>query len=174
MLKSSLSPWHSFVSTYMRIIQLCTSYGFRDGRLSAPTTPHTFLVVSGSVAGYLLCSTTERRNCVRVDHPFAHGIVLILNLQLPFSFVSRTFSSVQIAVMGDQSCGKSSVLEALSGVQFPRGSGLVTRCPVQLIMKRTKPGDGWHGKDTPLVRSSLHCHAGGLSRTVVGLSVALS
>lgn len=55
--------------------------------------------------------------------------------------------------MGDQSCGKSSVLEALSGVQFPRGSGLVTRCPVQLIMKRTKPGDGWHGEVGGMVRS---------------------
>ncbi len=33
----------------------------------------------------------------------------------------------QIAVMGDQSCGKSSVLEAISGIPFPRGSGLVTR-----------------------------------------------
>ena len=31
--------------------------------------------------------------------------------------------------MGDQSSGKSSVLEALSGVPFPRGTGLVTRCP---------------------------------------------
>ncbi|KAH8044578.1 hypothetical protein JL722_14630 [Aureococcus anophagefferens] len=30
----------------------------------------------------------------------------------------------QIAVMGDQSSGKSSVLEALSGVPFPRGTGL--------------------------------------------------
>lgn len=48
--------------------------------------------------------------------------------------------------MGDQSCGKSSVLEALSGVQFPRGSGLVTRCPVQLIMKRSKPGESWQGE----------------------------
>eukprot|EP00752_Nemacystus_decipiens_P009127 g8151.t1 len=60
--------------------------------------------------------------------------------------IQDELSLPQIAVMGDQSCGKSSVLEALSGVQFPRGSGLVTRCPVQLIMKRTKPGDGWHGK----------------------------
>ena len=33
----------------------------------------------------------------------------------------------QIAVMGDQSSGKSSVLEALSGVPLPRGSGLTTR-----------------------------------------------
>lgn len=66
-------------------------------------------------------------------------------LLLLFLVGSCLVALCQIAVMGDQSCGKSSVLEALSGVQFPRGSGLVTRCPVQLIMKRTKPGDGWHG-----------------------------
>ena len=40
----------------------------------------------------------------------------------------------QIAVMGDQSSGKSSVLEALSGISFPRGTGLVTRCPTQVNM----------------------------------------
>ncbi|CAM9383395.1 unnamed protein product, partial [Discosporangium mesarthrocarpum] len=59
--------------------------------------------------------------------------------------IEEELSLPQIAVMGDQSCGKSSVLEALSGVQFPRGSGLVTRCPVQLIMKRASPGEGWQG-----------------------------
>eukprot|EP00953_Heterococcus_sp_UTEX-ZZ885_P036768 18922-Heterococcus_DN1.PRE.1 len=52
----------------------------------------------------------------------------------------------QICVMGDQSCGKSSVLEALSGVSFPRGSGLVTRCPVQLVMKRTAASSPWKAK----------------------------
>jgi interferon-induced GTP-binding protein Mx1 len=50
----------------------------------------------------------------------------------------------QIAVMGDQSSGKSSVLEALSGVPFPRGSGLVTRCPVRLSMKKGSDGAAWH------------------------------
>ena len=51
---------------------------------------------------------------------------------------SSLYSKIsQICVMGDQSCGKSSVLEALSGVPFPRGSGLVTRCPVRLIMRRS-------------------------------------
>ncbi|KAJ1460259.1 P-loop containing nucleoside triphosphate hydrolase protein [Pelagophyceae sp. CCMP2097] len=49
----------------------------------------------------------------------------------------------QIAVMGDQSAGKSSVLELISGVPFPRGSGLVTRCATQLVMKRTAPGTVW-------------------------------
>ena len=41
----------------------------------------------------------------------------------------------QIAVMGDQSSGKSSVLEALSGIPFPRGAGLVTKCATELQMK---------------------------------------
>lgn len=40
--------------------------------------------------------------------------------------------------MGDQSSGKSSVLEAISGISLPRGSGLVTRCPVRLIMRRAR------------------------------------
>ncbi|XP_032804092.2 interferon-induced GTP-binding protein Mx1-like isoform X1 [Petromyzon marinus] len=49
-----------------------------------------------------------------------------------------------VAVIGDQSSGKSSVLEALSGVQLPRGSGIVTRCPLALKLKRA-PGP-WHGR----------------------------
>ncbi|KAG5184845.1 Mx2, Mx-like dynamin-related GTPase [Tribonema minus] len=49
----------------------------------------------------------------------------------------------QICVMGDQSSGKSSVLESLSGIPFPRGSGLVTRCPIRLSMKRTAAGSAW-------------------------------
>ncbi|XP_045563694.1 interferon-induced GTP-binding protein Mx-like [Salmo salar] len=44
-----------------------------------------------------------------------------------------------IAVVGDQSSGKSSVLETLSGVSLPRGTGIVTRCPLllQLCNDRT-------------------------------------
>ena len=42
----------------------------------------------------------------------------------------------QVAVMGDQSSGKSSVLEALSGIPFPRGCQLVTKCATELRMKR--------------------------------------
>uniref|UniRef100_A0A4W6D541 Interferon-induced GTP-binding protein Mx n=1 Tax=Lates calcarifer TaxID=8187 RepID=A0A4W6D541_LATCA len=51
-----------------------------------------------------------------------------------------------IAVIGDQSSGKSSVLEALSGVALPRGSGIVTRCPLEMKMKRKKEGEEWYGK----------------------------
>ncbi|CAF0866737.1 unnamed protein product [Adineta ricciae] len=40
-----------------------------------------------------------------------------------------------IVVVGDQSVGKSSVLEALSGIQLPRAQNICTRCPLELRMK---------------------------------------
>ncbi|CAF1233065.1 unnamed protein product [Rotaria sordida] len=40
-----------------------------------------------------------------------------------------------IVVVGDQSVGKSSVLEALSGVQLPRAQNICTRCPLELRLK---------------------------------------
>lgn len=45
--------------------------------------------------------------------------------------------------MGDQSSGKSSVLESLSGIPFPRGAGLVTRCPIRMVMRKARAGEGW-------------------------------
>ena len=41
----------------------------------------------------------------------------------------------QIVVVGEQSTGKSSVLEAFVGIDFlPRGDGIVTRRPLQLTL----------------------------------------
>ncbi|XP_037622357.1 interferon-induced GTP-binding protein Mx-like isoform X1 [Sebastes umbrosus] len=60
--------------------------------------------------------------------------------------VERDLALPAIAVIGDQSSGKSSVLEALSGVALPRGSGIVTRCPLELKMKRRRGGEEWYGK----------------------------
>ncbi|XP_028302205.1 interferon-induced GTP-binding protein Mx-like isoform X3 [Gouania willdenowi] len=57
--------------------------------------------------------------------------------------VEKDLALPAIAVIGDQSSGKSSVLEALSGVSLPRGNGIVTRCPLELKMKRTKKGQKW-------------------------------
>uniref|UniRef100_A0A7N9AZH5 Interferon-induced GTP-binding protein Mx n=1 Tax=Mastacembelus armatus TaxID=205130 RepID=A0A7N9AZH5_9TELE len=60
--------------------------------------------------------------------------------------VEKDLALPAIAVIGDQGSGKSSVLEALSGVALPRGSGIVTRCPLELKMKRRKEGQEWYGK----------------------------
>uniref|UniRef100_A0A8C3WJC4 Interferon-induced GTP-binding protein Mx2 n=1 Tax=Catagonus wagneri TaxID=51154 RepID=A0A8C3WJC4_9CETA len=50
--------------------------------------------------------------------------------------VEQDLALPAIAVIGDQSSGKSSVLEALSGVALPRGSGIITRCPLVLRLKK--------------------------------------
>ncbi|XP_057802634.1 putative dynamin-related protein 4A [Salvia miltiorrhiza] len=40
-----------------------------------------------------------------------------------------------IVVVGDQSSGKSSVLESLAGIRLPRGDGIGTRVPLIMRLK---------------------------------------
>ncbi|KAF1994756.1 hypothetical protein P154DRAFT_501389 [Amniculicola lignicola CBS 123094] len=51
--------------------------------------------------------------------------------------IDHYVSLPQIIVCGDQSSGKSSVLEAISGVSFPVKSNLCTRFPTELILRKT-------------------------------------
>ncbi|KAJ3495912.1 hypothetical protein NLG97_g3046 [Lecanicillium saksenae] len=51
--------------------------------------------------------------------------------------ISHYISLPQIIVCGDQSSGKSSVLESISGVSFPVKSSLCTRFPTELILRKT-------------------------------------
>ncbi|NWW46957.1 MX protein, partial [Pedionomus torquatus] len=60
--------------------------------------------------------------------------------------IEKDLALPAIAVIGDQSSGKSSVLEALSGIALPRGSGIVTRCPLELKLKRIPATQPWKGK----------------------------
>ncbi|KAM9246125.1 interferon-induced GTP-binding protein Mx-like [Leptosomus discolor] len=60
--------------------------------------------------------------------------------------IEKDLALPAIAVIGDQSSGKSSVLEALSGIALPRGNGIVTRCPLELKLKRTPVTQAWKGK----------------------------
>jgi hypothetical protein len=43
----------------------------------------------------------------------------------------------QLVVVGDQSSGKSSVLEGLTGLPFPRDSGLCTRFATKITFRRS-------------------------------------
>ncbi|XP_022700066.1 dynamin-like isoform X3 [Varroa jacobsoni] len=78
------------------------------------------------------------------------GLIPIVNrLQDAFSSlgVSLALDLPQIAVVGGQSAGKSSVLENFVGRDFlPRGSGIVTRRPLvlQLINSNTEYGEFLH------------------------------
>jgi GTPase SAR1 family protein len=45
---------------------------------------------------------------------------------------------LQLVVIGDQSSGKSSLLQSLTGVPFPISSGLCTRFATQVVVRRSK------------------------------------
>lgn len=44
---------------------------------------------------------------------------------------------LQLVVVGDQSSGKSSLLEGLTGLSFPTDNGLCTRFATQIILRRS-------------------------------------
>ena len=87
-------------------------------------------------------------------------ISLVNSLQAAFAVAGTGRARIdlpQIAVVGGQSSGKSSVLEAVVGKSFlPRGSGIVTRRPLILQLHHSdssyaefahKPGERWYDFD---------------------------
>jgi hypothetical protein len=52
----------------------------------------------------------------------------------------------KIAVIGNQSAGKSSLIEAISQIKVPRASGTCTRCPMEVILTKDSQQSGWHCK----------------------------
>lgn len=78
--------------------------------------------------------------------PLGHSVIPIVNkLQDIFAQLGNqsTIELPQVAVIGSQSSGKSSVLEALVGRDFlPRGSDICTRRPLLLQLVQRKRKDG--------------------------------
>ncbi|PLB46308.1 P-loop containing nucleoside triphosphate hydrolase protein [Aspergillus steynii IBT 23096] len=61
------------------------------------------------------------------------------NVSLPSPNPSLT--AVQLVVVGDQSSGKSSLLEGLTGLSFPIDSDLCTRFATQIVLRRVPAND---------------------------------
>ncbi|KAB8275847.1 P-loop containing nucleoside triphosphate hydrolase protein [Aspergillus minisclerotigenes] len=69
-----------------------------------------------------------------VDDMDNEGRVRLLAASIPAD-------TVELVVVGDQSSGKSSLLEGLTGFSFPIASDLCTRYVTQIVLRRTKPED---------------------------------
>lgn len=83
--------------------------------------------------------------CIGTSSTMDQLIPLVNKLQdaLALADVEEPINLPQIVVVGSQSAGKSSVLEALVGRDFlPRGSGIVTRRPLILQLVNTKDSIG--------------------------------
>lgn len=49
----------------------------------------------------------------------------------------------KICVVGDQSTGKSSLIEGISEIKVPRSAGTCTRCPMEINLSDCEPGEPW-------------------------------
>jgi GTPase SAR1 family protein len=71
-----------------------------------------------------------------------HGIDAIADISIP-----------KIALVGDQSSGKSSLVEALSDIQVPRDAGTCTRCPMEITL--SEANTDWTAK-VSLLRTHVY------------------
>ncbi|KAL3464034.1 P-loop containing nucleoside triphosphate hydrolase protein [Aspergillus heterothallicus] len=49
----------------------------------------------------------------------------------------------KICVVGDQSTGKSSLIEGMSDIKVPRSAGTCTRCPMEINLSDSEPDQTW-------------------------------
>lgn len=79
-----------------------------------------------------------------------------------------------IVVIGSQSGGKSSVLEALVGHEFlPKGSNMVTRRPIELTLVHT-PGSASEFCEFPTLKLNRLTDFGMVRRTLTNLNLSIS
>lgn len=88
-------------------------------------SPASIMVAFDSNSMSKLCSADQLELLNSIDSLRLQGI-------------NNYVSLPQIIVCGDQSSGKSSVLEAISGVSFPVKSNLCTRFPTELVLRRAQ------------------------------------
>jgi len=67
-------------------------------------------------------------------------LVTLVN-QLRDAGAQAIFTLPSLVVCGNQSAGKSSLLERLCGVKLPRAAGTCTKCPTEVRMQEDTKGD---------------------------------
>lgn len=86
---------------------------------------------------------------------------------------SNTLTLPSIVVIGSQSSGKSSVLEAIVGHEFlPKGSNMVTRRPMELTLVNTPNGESEYG-EFPALRLGKITDFNQIQRTLTDLNLAV-
>ncbi|KAH9904868.1 dynamin family protein [Xylariomycetidae sp. FL2044] len=87
---------------------------------------------------------------------------------------SSTLTLPSIVVIGSQSSGKSSVLEAIVGHEFlPKGLNMVTRRPIELTLVNTPDSDAEYG-EFPDLRLGKISDFSSIQRTLTELNMAVS
>lgn len=62
----------------------------------------------------------------------------------------------KICVVGDQSTGKSSLIEGMSDIKVPRSAGTCTRCPMEINLSECNRDESWSCKIYLCIKYSYH------------------
>lgn len=94
--------------------------------------PQGLPTTAGSVPSSLEYLGLDMKSLVKKIQDLTHLGIEDSNIALP-----------KICVVGDQSTGKSSLIEGISEIKVPRSSGTCTRCPLEINLSESEPGQGW-------------------------------
>ena len=104
---------------------------FQEGvqfNLSSRDNTNGNMSQSGLPSGLDVLSLDMKDLLKKIQH-LSHLGIEDSNIRLP-----------KICVVGDQSTGKSSVIEAISEIKVPRSEGTCTRCPLEINLSESKQG----------------------------------
>ena len=125
-------------------------------------TPHPSIFLS-AVADKPILGSTDSTNNSAMAHfgePSRQLIKFIQNLE-SLGIDTALPSLPKIVVVGDQSHGKSSVIEALCDISLPRSEGTCTRCPFQITTTASSPNEAWNCKISLLRRYAYNAESTG-------------
>ncbi|KAF8198265.1 P-loop containing nucleoside triphosphate hydrolase protein [Mycena galopus ATCC 62051] len=86
-------------------------------------------------------TSTSRTTISSSDYALRCRELMTLDKDLRALGANTLFDLPSITVIGGQSAGKSSLVEAVSGINVPRDSGTCTRCPMECVMSSS--ADSW-------------------------------
>ena len=87
----------------------------------------------------MTAGTVKTDACIELSKRLIKGIQKLESLGID----AELSSLPKFVVVGDQSHGKSSIIEAICGISLPRSAGTCTRCPFRITTTATRPGESW-------------------------------
>ncbi|TIA43598.1 hypothetical protein D6C78_00136 [Aureobasidium pullulans] len=92
------------------------------------------------MGAFNMCDVPQQEQIDLLGRPVQKLVELIKELET-LGVEAQNLPLPKIVVVGDQSAGKSSLIEGLSGIKVPRSDGTCTRCPLQITLY-SAPDDG--------------------------------
>jgi len=89
-------------------------------------------------------SSNDRSPLSKTNYAFSRQELNKLTKMLRDAGIEEVIKLPKIALIGNQSAGKSSLIEAISQIKVPRASGTCTRCPMEVVLSSSS--QPWQAK----------------------------